>query len=88
MFAIFVVMFTIQLKAIQITVSLPALLLLISQTIGAAHSAALAKATSLQKRKQVIMTKGSAICRAFFVSGRVRQSINEKPYGVFSNFPE
>lgn len=67
MFAIFVVMFTIQLKAIQITASLPALLLLISQTIGAAHSAALAKATSLQKRKQVITTKGSAICRAFFV---------------------
>ena len=58
------------------------------QMTGAAHSAALAKATSLQKRKQVIMTKGSAICRAFFVSGRVRQSINEKPYGVFSNFPE
>lgn len=51
MFAIFVVMFTIQLKAIQITASLLVLLLLISQTIGAAHSAALAKATSLQKRK-------------------------------------
>lgn len=51
MFAIFVVMFTIQLKAIQITASHQALLLLISQTIGAAHSAALAKATSLQKRK-------------------------------------
>lgn len=69
MFAIFVVMFTIQLKAIQITASLLALLLLISQTIGAAHSAALAKATSLQKRKQVIMTKGSAICRAFLCLG-------------------
>lgn len=51
MFAIFVVMFTIQLKAIQITASHQAPLLLISQTIGAAHSAALAKATSLQKRK-------------------------------------
>lgn len=72
MFAIFVVMFTIQLKAIQITASLPALLLLISQTIGAAHFAALAKATSLQKRKQMITIKSSAICRAFFVPGSVR----------------
>lgn len=88
MFAIFVVMFTIQLKAIQITASHQAPLLLIFQMTGAAHSAALAKAIFLQKRKQVIMTKGSAICRAFFVSERVRQSINEKPYGVFSNFPE
>lgn len=61
MFAIFVVMFTIQLKAIQITASHQAPLLLIFQMTGAAHSAALAKATSLQKRKQVIMTKGSAI---------------------------
>lgn len=51
MFAIFVATFTTQLRAIQITASLQALLLLISQTIGAAHSAALAKATSLQKRK-------------------------------------
>lgn len=51
MFAIFVAMFTIQLKAIQITASLPALLLLISQMTGAAHSAALAKAIFLQKRK-------------------------------------
>lgn len=66
MFAIFVVMFTIQLTAIQITASHQAPLLLISQMTGAAHSAALAKATSLQKRKQVVMTKGSAICRAFF----------------------
>ena len=66
MFAIFVVMFTIQLKAIQITASHQAPLLLISQTIGAAHSAALAKAIFLQKRKQVIMTKGSAILPGFF----------------------
>ena len=69
MYAIFAAMFMTQLKAIQITASHQAPLLLISQTIGAAHSAALAKATSLQKRKQVIMTKGSAICRAFLCLG-------------------
>lgn len=51
MFAIFVVMFTIQLKAIQITASHQAPLLLISQMIGVAHCAALAKAISPQKRK-------------------------------------
>lgn len=51
MFAIFVVMFTIQLKAIQITASHQAPLLLIFQMTGAAHCAALAKAIFLQKRK-------------------------------------
>lgn len=40
-----------QLKAIQITVSLQELLLLIFQMTGAAHFAALARAISLQKRK-------------------------------------
>lgn len=44
-------MFMTQLKAIQITVSLQAPLLLIFQMTGAAHFAALARATSLQKRK-------------------------------------
>lgn len=52
MYAIFVVMFTIQLKAIQITASLQAPLLQTSQTIGAAHSAAQAKTISPQKRKR------------------------------------
>lgn len=55
MFAIFVVMFTIQLKAIQITASHQAPLLLIFQMTGAAHSVVQARATSLQKRKQYLI---------------------------------
>lgn len=51
MFAIFVATFTTQLRAIQITASLLVPLLLISQMIGVAHCAALAKAISPQKRK-------------------------------------
>lgn len=83
MYAIFAAMFMTQLKAIQITVSLQAPLLLISQMTGAAHSAVLVKATSLQKRKQPFRlgrntveknrgpSEGLGLC--FFMYRRIRQ---------------
>ena len=64
MYAIFAAMFMTQLKAIQITVSLQAPLLLISQMTGAAHSAALAKAISPQKRKRALHDARSGVKKA------------------------